>query len=83
MSVHSEGAKVSRSAPASVGCIGKVPFDSYQQASAVLSRNQTKARPGRSVYRCGHCHQWHLGTDKGRVIKKKAADFKERKKHDK
>lgn len=80
MSVFSESAKVSRSSPAAVGCIGKVAFDSYGQVKAVLDRNQTKSRPGRSVYRCGHCGLWHIGSDKGHVAKKKAAEFKERKK---
>ena len=82
MSAFGDTAKRSKSTPADIGCTGKVGFDGFKQAAAVLGRNQTKTRPGRSAYHCGHCHKWHIGTDKGRVEKKRAADFKERKNHD-
>jgi len=82
MSAHSESSKVSGSCPAEVGCTGKVAFASFAKAKAVLDRNQTKARPGRTAYRCGHCHMWHIGSDRGHVAKKKAAAYKERKKND-
>jgi hypothetical protein len=79
MSVHSEAAKVGGAAPASVSCTGKVSFVNYSQASRVLSRYQTKARPGRSAYLCGHCGLWHIGTDQGHVQKRKSQDYKGKK----
>lgn len=82
MSVFSETSKRTHSTDPLINCVGKVGFDTYAQAKAVLNRPQIKSRPGRSSYHCGHCHKWHLGTDKGHVEKKRAANFKERKKHD-
>jgi hypothetical protein len=73
---------VSTTQPASVGCTGKVAFDNFTQANAVVNRFQTKARPGRSVYRCGHCHKWHLGTDKGRVDKHRANELKDQRNYE-
>lgn len=78
MSVASEAAKrTGRSSPATA-CTGKVPFDSFSQAAKVVDRTKTKPRPGRSAYRCGHCHKWHIGTDSGRVELRNAIEFKER-----
>lgn len=82
MSFFSDGARLNGTLPAEIGCTGKVTFDSYSQAAAVLGRNQTKARPGRSAYRCGHCNQWHIGTDTGRVAQKRNSNFKDRKNHE-
>jgi len=82
MSAHSDDTKRSRRTLPSVSCTGKVPFDDFKQASDVVGRRRTKARPGRSAYRCGHCHKWHIGSDSGRVEMRKAAEFKERKQHD-
>lgn len=81
MSAYSETVKRSKGTLAAVACDGKVGFVSYEKAAAVLKRYSVKDRPGRTAYHCGHCQQWHLGTDKGRVEKKRAADFKERKYH--
>jgi hypothetical protein len=82
MSVHSEAAKVCGATPAAVSCTGKVAFANYSQASRVLTRYQTKDRPGRSAYLCGHCGMWHIGTDQGHVKKHKAKDFKDQKYHE-
>ena len=38
-------------------CDGKVPFTSRQVALKAANR-----RTKRIVYRCFHCHLWHVGT---------------------
>ncbi len=81
MSESSADQKRSKRTSPMTACTGKVGFESFRKASAVLSRNQTKARPGRSSYRCGHCHLWHIGTG-GRVEILKTAEFKERKRNE-
>jgi hypothetical protein len=43
-------------------CEGKVAFD--KQSTAVVS---SKRRKGRVVYRCPHCHGWHVGTKEPRI----------------
>lgn len=81
MSIFSAAAKLNGLLKAEVGCTGKVTFTSFSKANDVLGRFQTKSRPSRSVYRCGHCGQWHIGTNKGRVQAKRDFNFKERKKN--
>lgn len=82
MSMFSATSKRSKSTSAATACDGKFGFSGFTQAAAVINRNTTKERPARSVYHCGHCQLWHVGTDKGRFEKKRAADFKERKYHE-
>lgn len=82
MSALSSKAEYTRGSDPGVSCSGKVGFETYSLAEAVVSRSKKKPRPGRSVYRCGHCGLFHIGTDKGRVEKKRKADFKERKRHE-
>lgn len=65
-----------------VGCTGKVPFPTRAKATAVATRKTVKQRPFRTAYLCAHCHQWHIGTDIGRVTQKQLTKFKERKNHD-
>lgn len=59
-------------------CAGKVGFENYERAAMVLKRKGPKVPPGRTAYRCVHCHLWHVGSDGG-VEKKRAATFKESK----
>ena len=65
-----------------VVCTGKVAFETYALAQIVINRPQTKYRPGRSSYHCGHCGMWHIGSDQGRTGKHRANDFKTRKHND-
>lgn len=38
-------------------CDGKVAFLTKGTARSACNR-----RPGRVVYKCKHCHSWHVGT---------------------
>lgn len=39
------------------GCDGKVAF-----LTRGTARSASQRRPGRIVYKCVHCRQWHVGT---------------------
>lgn len=78
MSVQTESVKRSKGTPAVIACIGKVAFTSFKLANAVVTRNSDTDRPGRSAYHCGHCKQWHVGTDNGKTAKRRSNDFKTR-----
>lgn len=41
------------------GCAGKEAFDDRSLAVRVAKR-----KPGRTAYRCDHCHKWHVGRPK-------------------
>jgi hypothetical protein len=82
MSVFSESAKERKFTPAGASCLGKVAFDSFRLANAVLGRQKNKARPARSAYLCGHCQLWHLGTDSAHAAKARLASDKSRKFND-
>jgi len=41
-------------------CTGKIPFSSFAQAQRVAERGTRRGR-SRQVYRCVHCHHFHLG----------------------
>ncbi len=43
-------------------CVGKVPFENFTLANAVVKRYGND-RMGRMAYHCEHCHQWHVGTN--------------------
>jgi hypothetical protein len=79
MSKQSDSIKRGLSGPSIISCDGKVKFANFSLADAVIKRAQTKERNGRSAYKCAHCGQWHIGTDNGKVSKKKAQDFSKRK----
>ncbi len=79
MSASTERARLSKLSPPEVACTGKVALASHGVAMQIINRNQTKARPGRTPYLCGYCGQWHIGTDKGKVAKRKAKDYRDRK----
>lgn len=81
MSFATDRARLSLLSPPSVACTGKVGLASYQLAMQIINRNTDKPRPGRTPYLCGYCGQWHIGTDKGKVNKRKAKAYKDRK-HD-
>lgn len=82
MSRQSEFASVGKTLPSSVGCDGKVAFDSFKLANAVVKRHGTDdARRCRTAYRCGHCGKWHVGNNKGQSQRKEAASLRQRK-HD-
>jgi hypothetical protein len=68
-----DSAKNRASTLAAVSCLGKVSFDTFTQANAILKRNSTQHRAGRSSYHCIHCHKWHIGTSNGAREGKKAA----------
>lgn len=61
--------------PRAVVCDGKVAIDTYQQAAEILARNHVRPRPGRNAYRCGHCNKYHIGSDSGRVARRKLLEF--------
>lgn len=82
MSAHDQGFKRSARTLPEIVCNGKVGFDSFNQAKAVVQRHQTKERPARSPYKCAHCGKWHLGSDSGRVERQKAKAFRDRKNHE-
>jgi hypothetical protein len=48
-------------------CTGKHPFASWDAAQATLRRTKKtrdakgEDRPVLRVYRCPHCHSWHIG----------------------
>jgi hypothetical protein len=43
-------------------CAGKVSFETFDQASAVVkARQRGKFKGTRSVYRCGVCRKFHIG----------------------
>lgn len=75
MSKQSENARIGTSLPSSVGCDGKVSFDSFKRANDVVKR-PTKRGLSRTAYRCGHCGKWHVGTNKGHSHNKDAADLR-------
>ncbi len=77
-----DGRKRSMETRKEIVCTGKVAFSSFALAQIVISRPQTKYRPGRSSYHCGHCGMWHIGSDEGRTGKHRANDFKTRKHND-
>ena len=79
MSKQSDAALRSALVPSAVSCGGKVALGSFSLAQAVVTRNGSKDRNGRSAYKCGHCGQYHIGTDNGKVGKKKALGFAARK----
>lgn len=62
-------------------CQGKVPFESYSLAVGVVNRHARTKRQRRSAYRCIACGKWHVGTDVGRVRRRKAIDLRKLK-HD-
>ena len=73
----------SKRMPRAVVCEGKVGIETYRQAAEILERTHTKPRPGRSAYRCSHCGKYHIGTDSGRVERRKLLEFhKERASHE-
>ncbi len=61
-----------------ISCTGKKAFQSHALASAVVSRCNRNGDAARSVYRCGFCHLWHLGSDRGGTSRKRAADFRKK-----
>lgn len=72
MSSQSDNARVSKSLPSAVGCDGKVSFDSFKLANAVVTRHpRDDGRRCRIAYRCGHCGAWHIGSNKGGHAKRK------------
>lgn len=79
MSAYSDNALRAATLPPVVGCIGKVPFDSFTGASRVVSRKGPKAEAGRTVYLCAHCHKWHVGSDRNNMGKKRSMAFQEKK----
>lgn len=90
MSVHSEAGKKAARAAAkrdaqaemkAAMCAGKVSFDSYSLAVGVVNRHARTKRQRRSAYRCLACGKWHVGTDVGRVRRRKALDLRKLK-HD-
>ena len=82
MSVSTERARMSLLSPPAVACTGKVGLASPSLAMQIINRNTAKDSPSRTPYLCGYCNLWHIGTDKGKVVKRKAHEFKERKQHD-
>ena len=52
-------------------CLGKVAFNSFKLANAVIKRNADKHREGRTSYHCQHCHQWHIVSDNGRQARER------------
>lgn len=82
MSKNTDAYRRSGATDVNTACVGKVAFDNRSQAVGVVNRRQTKERPGRSAYKCGHCHKWHIGSDHGRVEITKKHEFKERKSHE-
>lgn len=75
MSKQSDAALRSAMAPSAVSCDGKVAFNSFSLAQSVTKRTAIRDRNGRSAYKCGHCGLWHIGTDNGKVEKKKQFAF--------
>jgi hypothetical protein len=64
MSKQSEAARLSLTLPSEVGCDGKVAFDTFRLADMVVHRHTKRTKGARTAYRCGHCHKWHVGTNK-------------------
>jgi hypothetical protein len=53
-----------RPPPVEAACQGKTPYGSYHEAARLLSRlrNRPTVKPGsNNIYRCPHCHNWHMG----------------------
>lgn len=46
-------------------CSGKIPYPTYR---AAFDRMQHGRNKHRTVYRCRHCHQYHVGSDM--IVKK-------------
>lgn len=51
------------------GCMGKISYQSKAAALAVIRHQQRNGRVrrakgvgGLNAYRCGRCHNWHIGT---------------------
>lgn len=42
-------------------CDGKEVYTSYDSAYRAKGRCDRKGKPAK-VYRCDHCHKWHLAT---------------------
>lgn len=82
MSSQSANARSSAAMPA-VGCAGKVPFDSFALANAVVTRRpKDDGRRCRIAYRCGHCGAWHVGSNKGGKADRKYAAHLRSKRHE-
>lgn len=62
MSRDSESAKRFSGLDPAVRCIGKHQFDSPNLARQVARAGNRRHDRNYSVYRCGHCSHWHLGT---------------------
>lgn len=43
-------------------CVGKETYDSYDSAYRAKGRCDKRGKPSR-VFRCDHCHKWHLATN--------------------
>lgn len=82
MSASTERARLSLLSPPAVACTGKVGLTSHALAMQIITRHTAKDRPSRTPYLCGYCNLWHIGSDKGKVAKRKAQEFKGRKQHD-
>lgn len=57
-----------------VYCEGKVSFDSFSLADAVVQRRKrakSEQRKSRTAYRCTKCGKWHIGSDPIRMHKVK------------
>ena len=73
MSATSDAAARRTGGAPEVFCVGKVAFPTRAKAQAVATRNSN--RPGRTSYKCNHCHQWHLGTDSQHIETKRRNEF--------
>ena len=42
-------------------CVGKETYDGWDSADRARRRCEKKGKPAK-VFRCDHCHKWHLAT---------------------
>lgn len=86
MSAASDDIKRTSNTDRAVACDGKAGFANFKLANDVATRTYSyshRNKPNnRKAYKCGHCGEWHIGSDTAKVGKRNARTFKERKNHD-